>query len=209
MNEYFRVFLRSLVSAHFWNILFPCSRTLSNPWKILELSSRPTVTFWAEPLSTGFVLHEFSVSSRAETYSVCVCVCVCVVCVYVSVCICMCICFALLLLSYGWKMFILLYHINAFLKSILRGVFLQKGVLKMCNKFTGKHPCRGKFSIKLFCKVTLWHRCFPVNLLHIFRILFFFLKTLLMGCFCILSFTWIWMVVTHLYVTMSMCYSVP
>ena len=28
-------------------------------------------------------------------------------------------------------------------------VFLRKGVLKMCSKFTGEHPCRSAISIKL------------------------------------------------------------
>ena len=28
-------------------------------------------------------------------------------------------------------------------------VFLRKGVLKICNKFTGEHPCRSVISIKL------------------------------------------------------------
>ena len=28
-------------------------------------------------------------------------------------------------------------------------VFLTKGVLKMCSKFTRKHPCRSLISIKL------------------------------------------------------------
>ena len=58
-------------------------------------------------------------------------------------------------------------------------VFLGKGVLKICSKFTGEHPCRSVISIKLqskatakqsnFIEITLWHRCSPVNLLHIFR----------------------------------------
>ena len=51
-------------------------------------------------------------------------------------------------------------------------VFLGKGVLKLCNKFTGEHPCRGVISIKLLCNfidITLWHACSHVNLLHIFR----------------------------------------
>ena len=34
-------------------------------------------------------------------------------------------------------------------------VFLRRGVLKICSKFTGEHPRR--------------HGCSPVNLLHIFR----------------------------------------
>ena len=51
-------------------------------------------------------------------------------------------------------------------------MFLGKGVLKMCNKFTGEHPCGSVISIKLlrnFIETTLWHGCSPVNLLHIFR----------------------------------------
>ena len=51
-------------------------------------------------------------------------------------------------------------------------VFLVKGVLKICSKFTGEHPYRSAISIKLqskFIEITLWHRCSPVNLLHIFR----------------------------------------
>ena len=54
-------------------------------------------------------------------------------------------------------------------------VFLRKGVLKICSKFTGEHPCRSAISIKLFynfIEITLRHGCPPVNLLHIFRIPF-------------------------------------
>ena len=51
-------------------------------------------------------------------------------------------------------------------------VFLRKGILKICRKFTGEHPCRSVISIKLqsnFIKIALRHRCSPVNLLQIFR----------------------------------------
>ena len=51
-------------------------------------------------------------------------------------------------------------------------VFLGKGVLKICNKFTGEHPCRSVVSIKLqsnFVKITLWHGSSPENLLQIYR----------------------------------------
>ena len=51
-------------------------------------------------------------------------------------------------------------------------VFLGKGVLKICSKFTGEHPCRNAISIKLqisFIEITLRHGYSPVNLLHIFR----------------------------------------
>ena len=30
-------------------------------------------------------------------------------------------------------------------------VFLGKGVLKICSKFTGEHPCQSVVSIKLLC----------------------------------------------------------
>ena len=46
-------------------------------------------------------------------------------------------------------------------------VFLRKGVLKICSKFTGEHPCQSAISIKL-----IRHGCSPVNLRHIFRTLF-------------------------------------
>ena len=51
-------------------------------------------------------------------------------------------------------------------------VFLGRGVLKICSKFTGEHPCRNVISIKLLCKFTeiaLRHGCSPVNLVYIFR----------------------------------------
>ena len=51
-------------------------------------------------------------------------------------------------------------------------VFLGKGVLKICSKLTGEHPCRSTTSIKLLCnfiEVALRHGCSSVNLLHIFR----------------------------------------
>ena len=54
-------------------------------------------------------------------------------------------------------------------------VFFVKGVLKICGKFTGEHPCRSVISIKLLCnfiKITLRHGRSTVNLLHIFRTTF-------------------------------------
>ena len=51
-------------------------------------------------------------------------------------------------------------------------MFLGKGVLKICIKFTGEHPCRSVISIKLLCnfiEIALRHGCSPVNLLHIFK----------------------------------------
>ena len=46
------------------------------------------------------------------------------------------------------------------------------GVPKICTKFTGKHLCGNMISTKLLCsftEITLWHGCYPVKLLHIFR----------------------------------------
>ena len=54
-------------------------------------------------------------------------------------------------------------------------VFLGKGILKICSKFTGEHICRSVISIKLqsnFIEIPLRRGCFPVNLLYIFRKLF-------------------------------------
>ena len=51
-------------------------------------------------------------------------------------------------------------------------VSLEKGVLKICSKFTGEHPCQSVISIKWLCNVTeitLRHGCSPVNLPHVFR----------------------------------------
>ena len=51
-------------------------------------------------------------------------------------------------------------------------MFLERGVLKICSRFTGERPCRRLISIKLLCsfiEITLQHGCSPVNLQHIFR----------------------------------------
>ena len=51
-------------------------------------------------------------------------------------------------------------------------VFLRKGVLKICCKFTGEHPCHSAISTNLLCsfiEIAIRHRCSPVNLPHIFR----------------------------------------
>ena len=51
-------------------------------------------------------------------------------------------------------------------------VFLGKGVLKICNKYTRENLCRSVILIKLLCnfiEITLRHGCSPVNLLDIFR----------------------------------------
>ena len=38
-------------------------------------------------------------------------------------------------------------------------VFLGKGVLKICRKFTGEHPCRSVISIKLLCTSAWMFSC--------------------------------------------------
>ena len=51
-------------------------------------------------------------------------------------------------------------------------VFLEKGVLNICSKFAGEHPCRSAISINLLCnfiEIALRHGCSPANLLHIPR----------------------------------------
>ena len=55
-------------------------------------------------------------------------------------------------------------------------MFLGKGVLNICSKFTGEHPCRSAISINVLCnfiEIALQHGCSPVNLRHIFGTPFF------------------------------------
>ena len=65
-------------------------------------------------------------------------------------------------------------------------VFLVKGLLKNCSKFTGEHPCRSVISIKLqsnFIEIALRHGCFLFICCTIAEHLF--LGTPLVGCFCL------------------------
>ena len=51
-------------------------------------------------------------------------------------------------------------------------VFLEKGVLKICCKFIGEHPCRSVISKKWqsnFTEITLRHGSSPVSLQDNFR----------------------------------------
>ena len=66
----------------------------------------------------------------------------------------------------------LLVLLNIVIRSSHPGVFLGKGVLKICSKFTGEQPCRSAISINLLCnfiEIVLRHGCSPTNVLHIFR----------------------------------------
>ena len=57
-------------------------------------------------------------------------------------------------------------------RSSQPGVLVEKGVRKICSKFTIEHPCRSEILIKLLCnfiEITLRHGCSSVNLRHIFR----------------------------------------
>ena len=66
-------------------------------------------------------------------------------------------------------------------------MFLRKGVLEICSKFTGEHTCQSAISIKLLCnfiEITLWHGCSPVYLQHIFRTPFLKNTSGLDGCLC-------------------------
>ena len=56
------------------------------------------------------------------------------------------------------------------------GLFLRKGVLKICSKSTGEHPCRSVISMRLLCnfiEITFWHGYSPLDFLYIFRTPFY------------------------------------
>ena len=57
-------------------------------------------------------------------------------------------------------------------RSSRQEVFLRKGVLKICSKFTGEHPWRRAISIKLFfnfIEITLRHGCSPSLTIKVFH----------------------------------------
>ena len=67
-------------------------------------------------------------------------------------------------------------HVKPIFQHVLYGQsYLQVlwiGVLKICSKFTGEHPCQSVISIKFqsnFIEITLRHGYSPVNLLRISR----------------------------------------
>ena len=70
-------------------------------------------------------------------------------------------------------------------------VFLGKGVLKICSKFTGEHRCRSVISIKLLCnfiEIVFQYGCSLANFLHILEHLF--IRTHRKCCFCRLEAFW-------------------
>ena len=61
-------------------------------------------------------------------------------------------------------------------ESCFPEVFLRKYFPQTCSKFTREHPYQSAISIKLlynFIEIWLRHGCSPVNLVHIFRALFY------------------------------------
>ena len=51
-------------------------------------------------------------------------------------------------------------------------VFLGKGILKICSKFTGEHSCRSVIPIQLqsnFMEIALQHGCSPVKFVAHFQ----------------------------------------
>ena len=68
--------------------------------------------------------------------------------------------------------FLLTIFKNTVSRSSPPALFLEKGALKKCKKFTGQHPCQSEISIKLLCnfiEIILWQGCSPVHLLRISR----------------------------------------
>ena len=68
------------------------------------------------------------------------------------------------------------YRTLSIIRSSSPKVFIGKGVLKICSRFTGEHPCWSVISIKLqsnIIQITLRHGCSPVNLQPFFRIPFY------------------------------------
>ena len=57
---------------------------------------------------------------------------------------------------------------QVFFRSIRPEAFLGKGVLKICSKFTGEHPCRSVIATATLLKSNFGMGV-PVNLQHIFR----------------------------------------
>ena len=58
---------------------------------------------------------------------------------------------------------------SAKVKNSPPDVLLEKGVLKMCSKFTGEHPRRNAISMKLRILIALRHVCLLIFSEHLFK----------------------------------------
>ena len=77
-----------------------------------------------------------------------------------------------ILATYYWWQILFKYEDFHIFRCSPSEVFLGKGELKICSKFTEELPYRSATSMKLLCnftEVALRYGCSPVNLLHIFR----------------------------------------
>ena len=75
-------------------------------------------------------------------------------------------------LNCGDSVKLFLIHFRPMFRSSPSELFLGKGGLKICSKFTGKHPCRSAISMNLqsnFIEIAPRHDCSPLNLQHVFR----------------------------------------
>ena len=76
-----------------------------------------------------------------------------------------------MLRAFGFPFITILIREDNGIRSSPPLVFLGKGVLKTCSKFTREHSCCITILVKLqrnFFQIALRHRCSPVTLLHIF-----------------------------------------
>ena len=93
-------------------------------------------------------------------------------------------CFSCYILFIVWLP--LLFEILGNIRSSRPEVFLRKGALKICSKFTGEHPCRSALSKKLlcFCNMCIEIACFPgcvvinfeINLIFLIKPFFYMTK---------------------------------
>ena len=57
-----------------------------------------------------------------------------------------------------WNIYNKIWEKVSNIRSSHPGVFLEKGVLKICNKFTGEHPYRSVISMELLSASTIWSK---------------------------------------------------
>ena len=70
--------------------------------------------------------------------------------------------------SVFFRRFLLVFQKVLIFRNSHPELFLRKGVLKICSKFTRNTP-NLQFAICNFIEIALRYGCSPVNLLHIFR----------------------------------------